>query len=180
MRCVSYGVYMKNKIENIFNRKNIISLLILCCVIWAFMVPVLFAAPNIFSPMSFPLVVCALYIPVHPYITIILIPIIGFWLSMVPILRGNLNFSYIQFFVILFIGGLNIVWIFYGFDWGLKYQGLYHVVIVSIFNCSIFISLLSCYFVFRKNPSFGRKTFLNGMIWIWLAWYAFPYLGETI
>lgn len=91
---------------------------------------------------------------------------------------NNSNFGKIILIVALVISFLNLFYLLHSWKDGIKYQGLDYlniVVIENIFGCSSLVAL--AYFgMKRKNKEV--QHFANLLMFILLAWCAFPYLGE--
>ena len=73
---------------------------------------------------------------------------------------------------------LSVVWFHQGWWYGMKYQGPTFTVAVCIVNL-LWLALLWVMFVrCWRRPSFPQSLLAHWMLFAWLAWYAFPYLGE--
>jgi hypothetical protein len=61
----------------------------------------------------------------------------------------------------------------------LEYQGARHTYVVCIVNAA-WIAFLWLIFAryWKREPSFKINLLLHWVLFAWLAWYAFPYLGE--
>ena len=67
-----------------------------------------------------------------------------------------------------------------GFSTGLKYQGLLHTISMYAFNL-LFISALVVAYIFNRNsPTPTNCLGFNILLFSWLGWVAFPWLGELI
>jgi hypothetical protein len=66
------------------------------------------------------------------------------------------------------------------FEWndGVRYQGAHHTIAVCIINLTWLVFLWWAVFHWRRQPSFRVDLLLHWFLFAWLAWYAFPYLGE--
>jgi hypothetical protein len=73
---------------------------------------------------------------------------------------------------------LNVAWFVSGWKWGVQFEGMRYVRIVGITNAAWAALLVALFAVFRKRESFKKNLFLHWMLFAWLSWYAFPYLGE--
>ena len=73
---------------------------------------------------------------------------------------------------------LNAAWFAGGWKWGVQFEGIRYVRIVGIVNAAWAALLVGLFAAFRKSGSFNKNLFLHWMLFVWLAWYAFPYLGE--
>ncbi|HEV2315718.1 MAG TPA: hypothetical protein VGR94_10460 [Candidatus Acidoferrales bacterium] len=76
-------------------------------------------------------------------------------------------------------GLLSIVWFAVGWNWGVQYESRQYVYFVCAANIA-WIALLAGAFnrYMRREPSFAANLVLHLLLFTWLAWYAFPYLGE--
>lgn len=74
---------------------------------------------------------------------------------------------------------LSVLYFVSGWKLGVQYQGIQYTRFVCAINV-IWVGLLSLGFLqsWKKNTSFSFNLFLHWMMFAWLAWYAFPYLGE--
>jgi hypothetical protein len=74
---------------------------------------------------------------------------------------------------------LSVVYFVVSWTWGLQYQGPQYAHVVCAVNVAWVAFLLLAFARSWKVPrSFGFNLFLHWMLFAWLAWYAFPYLGE--
>ena len=74
---------------------------------------------------------------------------------------------------------LSVFYFVSGWKLGAQYQGIQYTRFVCAINV-MWVTLLSLGFLqsWKKNTSFSFNLFLHWMMFAWLAWYAFPYLGE--
>ncbi|MGA7841780.1 MAG: hypothetical protein WCA34_12720, partial [Candidatus Acidiferrales bacterium] len=64
-------------------------------------------------------------------------------------------------------------------NWGLQYQGAHFTHVVCAVNVAWAAFLVLAFArTWKKPSSFAYSLFLHWMLFAWLAWYAFPYLGE--
>jgi hypothetical protein len=63
--------------------------------------------------------------------------------------------------------------------WGLQYQGARYTYTVCAANAVWAVLLVGLFVGFRhREESFKVNLLLHWALFAWLAWYAFPYLGE--
>jgi hypothetical protein len=62
--------------------------------------------------------------------------------------------------------------------YGVQYRGTRHTIVVYIINVMWLASLWWTVVRFQRHPSFRGNLFSHWLLFAWLAWYAFPYLGE--
>lgn len=76
-------------------------------------------------------------------------------------------------------GLLSIAWFALGWKYGAQYEGSQYVYFVCAANVA-WIVLLGFAFnrYMRREPSFMVNLLVHLLLFTWLAWYAFPYLGE--
>ncbi len=74
---------------------------------------------------------------------------------------------------------LSVPWFVAGWKYGLQFQGSKYNYSVLAINIGWLVGLWAMIARNRKvEPSFRANLFLHWMLFAWLAWYAFPYLGE--
>jgi len=66
------------------------------------------------------------------------------------------------------------------FDWGhgVQYQGANHTIAMCIINVMWLVLLWASFIQCWRRPSFKGNLLSHWVLFAWLAWYAFPYLGE--
>lgn len=66
------------------------------------------------------------------------------------------------------------------FEWkyGVQYRGTRHTVLVYIINVIWLASLWWTVLPSARHPSHTSNLLSHWLLFAWLAWYAFPYLGE--
>jgi len=74
---------------------------------------------------------------------------------------------------------LSVIWFVVGWTNGLHYQGAGYVYKVCIITAG-WIAILSALFAlnWKRESSFRLSLAQHWLLFAWLAWYAFPYLGE--
>ena len=73
---------------------------------------------------------------------------------------------------------LNVAWFAAAWKWGVQFEGIRYVSTVGIANAVWAALLLALFAALKKGGFFHKNLFLHWMLFVWLAWYAFPYLGE--
>jgi hypothetical protein len=75
---------------------------------------------------------------------------------------------------------LSVAWFWQGWSYGIQYQGLSHTLYVAVCN-AIFVGAASVLLVLNKRtPRFAVNLAFHGIVFSWLAWCAFPWLGELL
>lgn len=93
--------------------------------------------------------------------------------------RGEAKVPKRSYVLFLIATVLSVVYFIASWKWGVQYQGVRYTQAVCALNAA-WISLLGVAFArARKGTrSFEFSLFLHWMLFAWLGWYAFPYLGE--
>jgi len=93
--------------------------------------------------------------------------------------RGEAKIPKRTFGLLIVTAALNAAWFIMGWRYGMKYQGHEYVRDVIIANVIwfVFVGLLFVRFG-NRNTTFLTNLALHWFLFAWLAWYAFPYLGE--
>lgn len=73
---------------------------------------------------------------------------------------------------------LSAIWLVYGFQYGIKYQGKDYTVGVTMINVVCWILVGTLAVVVRRRPIYNYSLGFHSALFAWLAWYAFPYFGE--
>jgi hypothetical protein len=91
-------------------------------------------------------------------------------------LQSNLPLRTIALLGLLTV--LTVLYFAVGWSYGVEYQGVRYTVGV----CAIYFMWLVCLWWavihWRRKPSFRGNLLCHWLLFAWLAWYAFPYLGE--
>jgi hypothetical protein len=74
---------------------------------------------------------------------------------------------------------LDVLWFILGWKFGLEYQSAQYTYTVCLVNLTAVLFLAVTFFRnWEKESSFTTNLILHWILFAWLAWYAFPYLGE--
>jgi hypothetical protein len=109
----------------------------------------------------------------------VIVPVLFFLAWNTGALRGNARIPKRTYALLALATVLSVAWFVSGWNYGLKYQGPRYTHIVCIVNAA-WIALLWLIFgrYWKREPSFKINLLLHWILFAWLAWYAFPYLGE--
>jgi hypothetical protein len=74
---------------------------------------------------------------------------------------------------------LSVAYFIASWKWGIQYQGIRYVHTICAINL-VWTAFVGGVFALslKRSSSFGLNLFLHWILFAWLAWYAFPYLGE--
>ena len=74
---------------------------------------------------------------------------------------------------------MSVIWFIVGWNYGLHYQGPTYTRFICALNFVWIVGLGALLFLRRKsNPSFTFNLVFHLLLFTWLGWCAFPYLGE--
>ncbi len=109
----------------------------------------------------------------------VVVPMLLFFAWHPGLLHGDANVpkrSYVLLIVLILLAIADFVT---SWNWGLQYQGAHYTHVVCAVNV-VWAAFLILGFSrgWKRSPSFAYSLFLHWMLFAWLAWYAFPYLGE--
>ncbi|HVZ95135.1 MAG TPA: hypothetical protein VG797_11565 [Phycisphaerales bacterium] len=87
--------------------------------------------------------------------------------------------GWIPFFLFLAVAALDVAWLAANASkYGLKYQGIDHVIVVSVLNGVFIAAGIAAWVTARHVHSYWLKALFFAIVGWWIAWCAFPYLGE--
>ena len=142
--------------------------------------------PRIYSPFSFTVVIPYLMLSssfgstnIDFVIATILIPII-FMLWSFHLFKGHQKIPIRTMIVSLLLIILSIVHLAFSWSFGTEYQGTTHTIIIYIYNMAIWLTLLALYVFNVKKNSYYTNYLFHWIFFAWLAWVAFPWLGELL
>lgn len=107
---------------------------------------------------------------------IMLVPIV-FAVWSLPLLWGRVVPSR-SIVLLICTAVISSLWLIFGFRKGIHHQGFSYVTSVIVIGIGWWVLLGMLAFIAWRWPSMGRNYLLQVVLFIWLAWYAFPYLGE--
>ena len=73
---------------------------------------------------------------------------------------------------------LTIIYFTLSWKYGVEYQGQEHTIILCLINVLWLAMLWGAIFRALRQPSFRATLLSHWLLFAWLSWYAFPYLGE--
>jgi hypothetical protein len=109
----------------------------------------------------------------------VVLPTLLFFLWHPGLFRGEAKIPKRSYVFFLVATALNVVYFISSWKLGVQYQGIRYVQILCAINVA-WAGFLGFAFArtWKGKNSFGFSLFLHWMLFAWLAWYAFPYLGE--
>jgi hypothetical protein len=132
--------------------------------------------PVPFAPIPLVLVVPALL--GAPAFIVVSIPALIFWAVGWSLFarRVRPGIGLLVFYGVL--GVLNAVVLALSIRYSLRHHGVIHTLVVSGLSLTLFASGIGLAIWARRRPTFPRHLAAQWVLALWLAWYAFPYLGE--
>lgn len=92
--------------------------------------------------------------------------------------RANIPWHFALF--VFLIGGLNFWYLLESWDYGLEYQGLEYTRDISRLSILSWQVLGVLYGIWLRKKTYYRALAFFLYFFLWLNWYAFPYLGEWL
>ena len=109
----------------------------------------------------------------------VLVPSVFFWLWNPHLFAGSSKIPTRTFALFFACVVLTIIWFVESWNFGLQYQGARFTYVTCAFNGILAAAIGALLVVFRKtSPSFRKALAIHWLLFAWLAWCAFPYLGE--
>jgi hypothetical protein len=115
----------------------------------------------------------------HLWRVAVVIPALFFFAWHPGLLRGEPKIPKRSYVLLLVAILLSVADFVISWNWGLHYQGPRYTYVVCAVNV-VWAVLLALSFIraWKNASTFKSSLFLHWMLFAWLAWYAFPYMGE--
>jgi hypothetical protein len=136
--------------------------------------PFVGASPSLLAPLPMPMYVGLMVL--GPLAAVL--PAAGF-LAWTPQLRiGNGGVPRRSVVLLAVLAALNAWWSVAAWSYGLRYQGIGYTRMVLAASAGWIVVLAGlCAWVSRR-PSLAKSWLFHALLFAWLGWYAFPFLGE--
>jgi|SRR5579864_449906 len=160
------------------NAKRSIVALVGACALWIpGWISLMVGVPTTLSPLPALTVLPGFFFG-SPSIAAV-VPVLFFVLWNPSLFRGESKIPKRSPVLLLVSGLLSIVWFVVGWNYGVQYEGRRYVYFVCAANVAWLVLLAGAFSRYmRREPSFAANLVLHLLLFTWLAWYAFPYLGE--
>jgi len=137
--------------------------------------------PQVYAPLNFlvviPAFLCSGLFGNSYLLAIAFVPAF-FCLWCWPVLRGHPTLPMRSLILFFCAVALSASCLIFGASYGVKYQSVNYVIGVSGMNVLCWGSIAVLAVVARRRPSVGPTLLFHTALFAWLAWCAFPYLGE--
>jgi len=109
----------------------------------------------------------------------VVVPSLIFFAWNPGLFRGKNKLPKRSYGLLVVVTILSVIWLVVGWKDGLHYQGVEYVHKVCV-GTVVWIALLGTLFAlyWTRESSFRLNLAVHWLLSAWLAWYAFPYLGE--
>lgn len=108
----------------------------------------------------------------------VLIPTILFFLWNPGLFNGQGNLPRRTIALLVVLSGLTVADFIFEWHYGIQYRGWRHTIALYMIDVVWLALLYLGALRTLRRPSFKATLFLHWLLFAWLAWYAFPYLGE--
>jgi len=135
--------------------------------------------PTILHPFPVLTVLPAFFLAsVHLWMIGATVPVINFFLWNPRLSQGQIRVPKRSYVLLAVTAFLSIIWFVFGWKFGVQYQGSTYTNWVCAINVA-WIAILSASIVHcQKTNSFVSNLIFHWLLFAWLGWFAFPYLGE--
>ena len=115
-----------------------------------------------------------------PFWLAILVPAILFFAWNPGLLRGGLRVPRRSWVLLIALTVLSLAYFVGSWNYGYQYQGREHTVLMCAINGGWIVALWAMLYRSVNTSSFSANLLFHATLFAWLAWYAFPYLGELL
>jgi hypothetical protein len=140
-------------------------------------------APTVLSPLPALTVIPALLLSDWHNLgnAAVILPVLLFFLWNRQLFRGEAKVPRRSYALLSILAVLTAIDFVVSWKWGLQYEGPKFTVMVCSVN-TVWLAFLGVAFArtIKGTSSFATSLFLHWMLFAWLCWYAFPWLGELI
>jgi hypothetical protein len=109
---------------------------------------------------------------------VVLIPALLFFAWNPGLFHGGQRIPKRSFVLMAVLTALTVIWFIAGWKYGVEYQGRPYTYAICVVNIGWLMLLWVMFIRYRRGASFTGNLLFHWIMFAWLAWYAFPYLGE--
>jgi hypothetical protein len=131
--------------------------------------------PTVFAPLPAFVVIPSFFIGIPA----VIVPSVLFFAWHPALFKGGKAFPKRTYVLFIALVVLSVAWFILGWKFGLQYQGTRYTYWVCAIN-ALWIAVLAALLwqSRQRNISFAGNLAVHWLLFAWLAFYAFPYLGE--
>jgi lysylphosphatidylglycerol synthetase-like protein (DUF2156 family) len=136
--------------------------------------------PELYSPLALIIVIPSLCLGFRSPLAGAFIGPIIFSVWCFPLLGGQRKVPLKSKILALIILGLSVLLFVKGWHYGVMYQGIFHTAVMCSYNVVFSVAL---FILERRNhakPTFKTNMIFHALLFTWLTWAAFPWLGELL
>ena len=141
-----------------------------------------FGMPTLTCPMPTITVIPAFFLASPPshlsYRLAVLIPALLFFMWNPGLFKGKSQIPRRSWILLILLSILTVVYFIVSWTYGNQYQGRGYTVAICAINGVWLLLLWAILYRSSHLASFKANLFFHAVLFSWLAWYAFPYLGE--
>jgi hypothetical protein len=135
------------------------------------------SVPTVLSP--FPtLTILPAFLLGQAYWLAVLVPMVLFFAWTPGLFRGQVLFPKRTVFLLGILTVLSVVYFVSSWRYGIDYQGWRFTFGMCLLNAAWLLLLWGMLLWRVGRSSFAANLLLHWLLFAWLAWHAFPYLGE--
>ena len=107
-----------------------------------------------------------------------LVPVVLFFAWSPGLFRGKMRVPKRSWALLITLTVLSVIYFVGSWRYGIQYQGREYTVGVCAINLVWIVVLWAILYSSSRARSFRANLLFHATLFAWLAWYAFPYLGE--
>jgi len=138
--------------------------------------------PSLICPLPTITILPAFFLasrPFHvPYQLAVLVPALLFFAWNPGLFRGQCQIPRRSWVLLIILSALSVAYFIGSWRLGYQYQGREYTVVICALNVVWLVILWAILYRGSRLSSFGANLFFHALLFSWLAWHAFPYLGE--
>jgi hypothetical protein len=141
------------------------------------MIPATFASlgvPTLLTPLPGVVVISTFLLGVPA----VFVPSLLFFAWHPALFKGSAKFPKRTYGLFSLLVVLTVVWFIISWKWGVQFQGAKYTIVACVINVVWIFGLGVVLWRYRSQASFNSNLAIHWVIFLWLSWWAFPYLGE--
>ena len=133
-------------------------------------------APSLLSPYSLPVAIPGFLLG---RFSLSIIPgLFAVWSF--PLVKGQKGIPVRSLLLAMMLIVLSIFFLVFAWGDGVVYQGQRHAIFMCCYNLVLWGALLALFILNQKHKSYSTNFLFHWVLFAWLSWASFPWLGEMI